>query len=233
MAKFRAWLEDVQDEEAGLGGVAGDDAELAFLPAWARRAVDSFDESLERTEGYLAETQEQWTPPWLSGESARASARATLDASRTFRAFVATLLIACGLFLLAFFVGLPVLVIRPQKFALCFTLGSVTFMASFGVLRGVKAQLRTLCAVSRLPFTLAYVATMAATLWAACLRRSYVLTILCAALQLTTLLYYLGSYVPGGARGVRLFLRAVYRTAALMCRPLCFACTRCCGLLLR
>ena len=106
-------------------------------------------------------------------------------------------------------------------------------MASFGVLRGARAQLRTLCAANRLPFTLAYVSTMAATLWAACVRRSYVLTVLAAAAQLTTLLYYLGTYVPGGPRGVRLFLRAVTKTAALMLKPLCFACSKCCGLLLR
>ena len=129
---------------------------------------------------------------------------------------------------MALLVGLPVLVLRPQKFALCFTLASLLFMAAFAALRGPAAQLRTLCEPRRLPFTAAYVATMAATLWAACLRRSYVYTALCSGLQMVTLLYYLGTYVPGGPRGVRLFLRAVAKTAALLLRPLCYACSKCC-----
>jgi len=105
-------------------------------------------------------------------------------------------------------------------------------MASFAALRGPRAQLATLCQARRLPFTVAYVATMFATLWAACLRRSFLFTVLCSGLQLTTLLYYLGTYVPGGARGVKLFLKAVYKTASLLLRPLCFACQKCCGALL-
>ena len=95
-------------------------------------------------------------------------------------------------------------------------------MASFAALRGPRAQLATLCQARRLPFTVAYVATMFATLWAACLRRSFLFTVL----------YYLGTYVPGGARGVKLFLKAVYKTASLLLRPLCFACQKCCGALL-
>ena len=38
-------------------------------------------------------------------------------------------------FCLAFFVGLPMLVVRPHKFVLTFTLGSVLFMASFAMLK--------------------------------------------------------------------------------------------------
>ena len=55
----------------------------------------------------------------------RESAQATVEATRRFRLFVATLLAAGALFVAAFVVGLPVLVLRPQKFALCFTLESV------------------------------------------------------------------------------------------------------------
>jgi ABC-type amino acid transport system permease subunit len=59
-----------------------------------------------------------------------------LSYSQRFKGFVVTLLLSVAFFLLAFFVGLPVVVIRPHKFALCFTLGSLCFMASFAMLRG-------------------------------------------------------------------------------------------------
>jgi ABC-type amino acid transport system permease subunit len=59
-----------------------------------------------------------------------------LSYSQRFKGFVVTLLLSVAFFLLAFFVGLPVVVIRPHKFALCFTLGSLCFMGSFAMLRG-------------------------------------------------------------------------------------------------
>ena len=60
----------------------------------------------------------------------RRQAAATLDATRRFRIFVGMLLVAFFFFAFAVFVGLPVLVLRPQKFALCFTMGSLSFMSS-------------------------------------------------------------------------------------------------------
>ncbi|KAJ1453381.1 Got1/Sft2-like family-domain-containing protein, partial [Pelagophyceae sp. CCMP2097] len=132
---------------------------------------------------------------------------------RRFRGFVLLLLISLAFFALAVFIGLPVLVLRPQKFALCFTLGSLHAHRSFGVLRGWRNHFRTLLQRERLPFTAAYVLTMLASLHAAVVSRSFILTIICAGLQCTTLLYYLGSYVPGGARGVRIFLKTVLRNS--------------------
>ena len=233
MSKFSRWLDAVQDEEAGLMDEDEDEDEFAFLPAWAKSAVSSFDASMDKTEDFLAAQQEKWTPPWLTTKNVQDSAQATLEASKRFRMFVCMLLVSAFFFAFAFFVALPVLVLRPQKFALCFTMGSLIFMGSFGALRGVKAQLQTLCQLNRLPFTLAYVSTMIATLWAACIKRSFLLTVIASALQITTLLYYLGSYVPGGARGVRLFLKAIYKTAAIILKPVCFACSKCCSTLVR
>mmetsp|Transcript_11022 Transcript_11022/g.32889 ORF Transcript_11022/g.32889 Transcript_11022/m.32889 type:complete len:234 (+) Transcript_11022:238-939(+) len=225
MSAYSRWLDDVQDEEAG--GAYEEDELLAYLPSWAAGAVSALDSSLDRTEDYLSAAQEKWTPPWLSHESVKQSARAAGDAGRRFRLFVCLLLASMGLFLLAFVIGLPVLALRPQKFALAFTLGSLVFMGSFAALRGLRAHLATLCAPARLPWCFAYATTMAATLWAACVRRSYLYTMATAGAQLFCLVYYLGTYVPGGGRGVRLFLRAALRTAGLVLRPVCACCGRC------
>lgn len=90
-----------------------------------------------------------------------------------------------------------------------------------------------LCARERLLFTLSYFGTMIATLYAAVVLRSFALTVVCSVAQFTTLLYYLGSFIPGGYRGVRLFLGAAGRTANLILRPLLGGCLKCCAALLR
>ena len=100
--------------------------------------------------------------------------------------------------------------------------------SSFAALRGSKAHLQTLCARDRLPFTAAYFATMVGTLWAAAVRRSFVLTVLFSGAQFATLLYYLGSFIPGGTRGVKVFLKTVSRTARIILGPILNGCYRCC-----
>ena len=70
---------------------------------------------------------------------------------------------------------------------------------------------------------------MAATLWAACVRRSYLYTVACASAQLACLLYYLGTYVPGGGRGVQLLLRGMWTTVSVVLRPVCVVVGRCCA----
>lgn len=53
------------------------------------------------------------------------------------------LLLASGIFLvfIAFTMFLPVMVLMPQKFAICFTLGSAFIVGSFFALKGAKYQL--------------------------------------------------------------------------------------------
>lgn len=54
-----------------------------------------------------------------------------------------SLLLAVGVFLIfiAFTMFLPVIVLVPQKFAVCFTLGCAFIVSSFFALKGPKAQL--------------------------------------------------------------------------------------------
>lgn len=54
-----------------------------------------------------------------------------MEATQRFRRCVASLLVAAFFFALAFFVGLPVLPLRPQKFSFSFTLGSMAYMNAF------------------------------------------------------------------------------------------------------
>lgn len=129
--------------------------------------------------------------------------------SRRAVAYFGAALGAGALFLsIAFTMFLPVIVIAPQKFAACFTIGCLLVMGSFFALRGPAAQLQHMTSVERLPFTAFFLASMAGTIYTSMVLHSYPLSLVCSAVQVTALLYYLVSYFPGGAAGMR-FLSAM------------------------
>ncbi|KAG0046891.1 protein transport protein sft2 [Gryganskiella cystojenkinii] len=110
--------------------------------------------------------------------------------------------LAC--FMIAFFVGLPLLLVSPSKFATSFTLGSLLLMTSFALLRGPMAHLKALTSKERLPFTAAYLGSMIFTLWASLGAGSYPLTIVGTVVEIFALLYYFTSYSPFSGGSIRL-----------------------------
>eukprot|EP00850_Spirogloea_muscicola_P013358 SM000090S24320 [mRNA] locus=s90:236080:236829:- [translate_table: standard] len=127
-------------------------------------------------------------------------------------------LVAAGAFFisLAFAVFLPFLVLAPQKFALSFTLGCALVMASFFALKGPMVQLRHMTAPDRLPYTVFFVLSMAATITASVVYHNYVLSVAASGLQVTALLYYVVSYFPGGSAGIR-FLTSTASSTLVAC----------------
>lgn len=104
-----------------------------------------------------------------------------------------------GMFLISMsFSFLPLLPIKPQKFALLFALGSVTMLGSVAWLKGPQAFLGIAMQRDKLPFSGAYVVGLLGTFWATLIARSYVFTAIFALMQAIGLLYFLASFVPGG-----------------------------------
>ncbi|MEW5311317.1 MAG: hypothetical protein WDW38_003044 [Sanguina aurantia] len=125
-------------------------------------------------------------------------------------------LIGGGLFflMLAFTIFLPTIILAPAKFAMCFTLGCLCVMSGFAALRGWKQQMVHMVSRERLPFSAAYLGSIVATLYAALVMHSYLLSLFCSGLQVVALLYYLTSYFPGGAQGMK-FMLSMFSTAAM------------------
>ncbi|KAL2756160.1 hypothetical protein ACRALDRAFT_1076520 [Sodiomyces alcalophilus JCM 7366] len=125
---------------------------------------------------------------------------------------------ACNLAALACFVIcfalFPVLSLRPTKFVILWTLGSIFFLASFAAVMGPMAYARHLLSVERLPFTSAYLGSLALSLYFALGLRSTILTLLSAIVQLACLLWYLVSYFPMGSTGLRFATSLGARRAA-------------------
>ncbi|KFK27173.1 hypothetical protein AALP_AA8G345000 [Arabis alpina] len=121
------------------------------------------------------------------------------------------LLLASGVFFvfLAFTMFLPVMVLMPQKFAICFTLGCGFIIGSFFALRGPQNQLAHMSSKERLPLTLGFIATMVGTIYVSMVLHSYVLSVLFSALQVIALAYYCISYFPGGSSGMKFLSSAL------------------------
>ncbi|KAH9460917.1 hypothetical protein Pst134EA_017229 [Puccinia striiformis f. sp. tritici] len=67
-------------------------------------------------------------------------------------------------FIISFFT-LPLLAIKPRKFAVSFSLGSILFMIGFMVLQGPIQHLKHIFSTDRLPFTISYLISLFGTLY--------------------------------------------------------------------
>ncbi|KAM7492442.1 hypothetical protein LguiA_035363 [Lonicera macranthoides] len=128
------------------------------------------------------------------------------------------LLLASGVFLIfiAFTMFLPVMVLMPQKFAICFTIGCAFIIGSFFALKGPKNQLAHMSSKERLPFTLGFIGTMVGTIYVSMVLHSYILSALFSVLQVLALSYYAISYFPGGSAGMK-FLSSTLTSSILGC----------------
>lgn len=121
---------------------------------------------------------------------------------------------AGGIFflVLSFSLFLPIVIIAPAKFAFSFSIGSVLILGAFASLRGWQQQFQHMFSKDRLPFSAGYIGSIAATLYTALIMHSYVFSLVCCALQVVALLYYVLSYFPGGAAGAQFVLNMFYQT---------------------
>ncbi|XP_057534849.1 protein transport protein SFT2 [Amaranthus tricolor] len=121
------------------------------------------------------------------------------------------LLLGSGVFFvfIAFTMFLPVMVLMPQKFAICFTLGCGFIVGSFFALRGPSNQLAHMSTKERLPFSLAIVGCMFGTIYVSMVLHSYILSVLFSVLQVFALTYYAISYFPGGSTGMKFLTSAL------------------------
>ncbi|XP_007049427.2 PREDICTED: protein transport protein SFT2 isoform X2 [Theobroma cacao] len=109
-----------------------------------------------------------------------------------------------------------VIVLVPQKFAICFTIGCALIVGSFFALKGPRNQLAHMSSKERLPFTLGFVGSMVGTIYVSMWLHSYILSVLFSVLQVITLSYYAMSYFPGGSAGLKV-LSSTLASSVLRC----------------
>ncbi|XP_044472894.1 protein transport protein SFT2-like isoform X2 [Mangifera indica] len=109
-----------------------------------------------------------------------------------------------------------IMVLMPQKFAICFTLGCGFIIGSFFALRGPKNQLAHMTSRERLPLTLGFIGSMVGTIYVSMVLHSYVLSVLFSVIQVLALGYYAISYFPGGSAGMK-FLSSALTSSVMRC----------------
>ncbi|KAI9376787.1 Got1/Sft2-like family-domain-containing protein [Aspergillus egyptiacus] len=116
--------------------------------------------------------------------------------------FIACNLGAAVCFVICFFL-FPVLSLKPRKFAILWSVGSLLFLLSWAVLMGPRTYARHLVSGPRLPFTAAYFGSIAMTLYFAIGLHSTLLTLISSIFQLAALLWYIVSYFPMGSSSLQ------------------------------
>ncbi|CAF3967869.1 unnamed protein product [Rotaria sp. Silwood2] len=105
---------------------------------------------------------------------------------------------------------IPVIVIKARKFALLFSFGSLFFLSSFSMLWGPTNHFKHLTNIDRLPFSISYIITLICTIYYSVWVKSYFFTMIFVLLQIGALIWYIVSYIPGGAHGLKFFSKLFY-----------------------
>ncbi|KAF9291511.1 protein transport protein sft2 [Mortierella alpina] len=178
------------------GGVAAADNAATSSGGTFGRATEWFGGVRSQVQGYV--------PVSLGGTPAPEEDWLGLSWFQRMAGFAICVLGGMACFMIAFFIGLPILPINPKKFATSFTLGSILIMAGFALLKGPMAHLKALVSRERLPFTGAYIGSIIFVLWASLWVKSYPLTILGTIVEILALVYYFTSYSPFSGGSIRL-----------------------------
>ncbi|KAI0920490.1 hypothetical protein AcW1_002213 [Taiwanofungus camphoratus] len=101
------------------------------------------------------------------------------------------------------FMTLPLLAVKPSKFALSISLGSLLVMFGFAVLVGPINHIKHLVSKERLPFSFVYIGSLALTLYFSLGARSYPGSLIGAIIQVMALISYVLAYFPGGITTLR------------------------------
>ncbi|ODQ47002.1 hypothetical protein PICMEDRAFT_68347 [Pichia membranifaciens NRRL Y-2026] len=102
------------------------------------------------------------------------------------------------------FIFFPVLSLKPKKFSLIWTIGSVLFLVAFAILNGPTNFFKHAISVERLPFTLSFVGSIVTTLLFSLVWKNNLLVIISCVIQAICSVYYTVSYFPYGRQGLRL-----------------------------
>lgn len=98
----------------------------------------------------------------------------------------------------------PVLSLKPRKFALLWSLGSIFFMISFGILQGFRSYMEYLFSSTRILFTVVFAFSIFMTLFSSLSLKLTLLSIFFAVVQLISAIWYTVSYFPMGQQTLNL-----------------------------
>ncbi|KAH8115077.1 ER-to-golgi vesicle protein transport Sft2 [Phellopilus nigrolimitatus] len=185
---------------------------------WARSATDDSQREQAPSSGnpfarFYNAVGGSYVPLRSSEQSNEEEAYFALSRWERLLGFGACLLGAAACFFVAF-ITLPFLALRPTKFALAFSLGSLLVMFGFSVLIGPINHIKHLFSKERLPFTFAYLSSLGLTLYFSIGAKSQLGALVCAIVQIVALVSYVLAYFPGGVQTLRFGSQMALRGAS-------------------
>lgn len=123
------------------------------------------------------------------------------------------------------FMLLPTVLLFPQKFSFSFALGCMCYMGAIALIRDPKTFLLSLLQKDKILFTVVYVISLLGTFYFSLIAKSYIFALFfCIAqvnyqqhieslkkiLQIVSLLWLIGSSIPGGTKFLGMFQSAVF-----------------------
>ena len=98
-------------------------------------------------------------------------------------------------------VFLPVIIITPAKFSLCFSLGSLLFLTSFLFWYGTKKYFEKIFSKERFWISILFVVSIFIGCGFA-LGKRYLISLICSVFQLVSLVLFILTFLPGGKLGI-------------------------------
>ncbi|TIA93646.1 hypothetical protein E3P99_00094 [Wallemia hederae] len=178
---------------------------------WSQTSQPQPEQNAPNLWSRIQNTVSDYVPLNSEDRSNEEEAYFALNRWERFLGFVICLLGSAACFVLAFLLFLPILPIRPHKFALAFSMGSVLVMAAFALLVGPWNHLKHLLSKERLVFSVSYLSSLSLTIYFAVFAKSYIGVLVAGLIQVAALLTYIFQYFPGGLTTLKFGGRMAFR----------------------
>ena len=115
-----------------------------------------------------------------------------------------------GFGVLAIFVGLPTIVLKPSKFVICISLSALCAMSSAIVLQKPSVFFSGLLegGLEKATPVLLLFSSILFTLYSAIVVHKYMVVVFAGGIEVLAMFYYLSSFIPGGTTGLYVLLKS-------------------------
>ncbi|KAK8813631.1 hypothetical protein WA556_000207 [Blastocystis sp. ATCC 50177/Nand II] len=137
------------------------------------------------------------------------------DAGDRMKEVLGLLALALVFFAIAYFIGLPTLILRPAKFAISFTMGSFMVLGALARFQGTNRFFSSIFQPERLPKTVLYIVSLLLSVLCAVVWKSYVGTVASSLLQVGMLAVFVLESFPAGSRITSLMIMSVKKLLSL------------------
>lgn len=181
---------------------SGNNEDPVQLPTADNHLDDSAREDLESgIQGSRSRPQWLRVPKFLRGEDGDEGSG--LSYFERLSLFVVALIGAFACYAICIFL-FPFLSLRPRKFALIWSLGSVLFLLAFAILNGFPNFVQHLLSKDRIYFTAAFLGSILLTLFFSMVWPINICVAIACIIQVISSLYYTISYAPFGRQGLNM-----------------------------